>query len=182
MTNASDTRLNLSAGLLSVATALVLVLAKLWALSVTGSLSGNTAGANYMSGAGGDDTIIGGWGNDTILGGSGNDSISGSTGNDSLYGNAGNDTLTGGSGSDTFVFAMGGAAEADVVTEFNDRQDTLLLYGIAGATDAERYAALTIADATVNGINGTLIEYAGDTIFLQYVPRVNLNIGDFDFL
>lgn len=35
----SQTRLNLSAGLLSVTVALVLVVAKLWALSVTGSLS-----------------------------------------------------------------------------------------------------------------------------------------------
>lgn len=39
MTNRTDIRLNLSAGVLSVTVALVLVLAKVWALAVTGSLS-----------------------------------------------------------------------------------------------------------------------------------------------
>ena len=39
MAHASETRLNLSAGLLSVSVALVLVLAKLWAFGLTGSLS-----------------------------------------------------------------------------------------------------------------------------------------------
>ena len=39
MPHASETRLNLSAGLLSVTVALVLVLAKLWAFGATGSLS-----------------------------------------------------------------------------------------------------------------------------------------------
>ncbi|SMY06012.1 cation diffusion facilitator family transporter [Flavimaricola marinus] len=39
MTQDTDTRLNLSAGVLSVSVALVLVLAKLWALAATGSLS-----------------------------------------------------------------------------------------------------------------------------------------------
>ena len=39
MSTDTDTRLNLSAGILSVSVALVLVLAKLWAFSVTGSLS-----------------------------------------------------------------------------------------------------------------------------------------------
>lgn len=39
MTKRSDIRLNLSAGIASVAVALILVLAKLWALSATGSLS-----------------------------------------------------------------------------------------------------------------------------------------------
>lgn len=39
MTDRTDTRLNLSAGLLSVSVALILVLAKLWALGQTGSLA-----------------------------------------------------------------------------------------------------------------------------------------------
>ena len=39
MSNSTETRLNLSAGLLSVAVAFVLVLAKLWALGQTGSLA-----------------------------------------------------------------------------------------------------------------------------------------------
>ncbi|WP_374395519.1 hypothetical protein [Tabrizicola sp.] len=49
--------------------------------------------------------------------------LTGGDGNDRLDGGAGSDVLTGGLGVDSFVFSGG----ADLVTDFRDRQDKIIL-------------------------------------------------------
>ena len=118
---------------------------------------------SQINGFGGDDTLIGGAGNDLFFGegtqfgapvdtfGTGNDSIFGGAGNDTLFGNDGNDTLDGGlgndrlgsgfvadnegsEGNDTFMFTVApGAANADVVTDFDSAADRIVLDGNAHA-------------------------------------------------
>ena len=109
------------------------------------TLNGNDA-LNYLFGQGGDDTIRGrggidwidgGKGNDTIDGGAGADLIDagrgldvvlGGAGSDFMSGGRGADTLTGGGGKDFFVFDVKpAAANVDLVTDFNVRDDTILL-------------------------------------------------------
>lgn len=78
-------------------------------------------GGVFVSGQGGDDTILGSStgdtlagqdGNDSILAGSGQDEVHGGAGNDSLAGGYGNDLMFGGDGDD-FIF---GSLGADTVT------------------------------------------------------------------
>lgn len=65
--------------------------------------------ANEIQGFGGNDTLSGGGGNDTLEGGAGDDI---------LNGGSGSDRLTGGPGRDIFVFNVNGAANADMITDF----------------------------------------------------------------
>src|SRR4051812_31201007 len=93
----------------------------------------------------------GGGGNDTVQGGAGNDTIGGNEGADWVTGGAGNDTVAGGSGQDSFAFTEYGAANADLLTDFDAGWDNLQLDAAAfaqiGATgrfsagDARFYAA-----------------------------------------
>lgn len=56
---------------------------------------------------------------DTLDGGAGNDLIVAGSGNDVLIGGTGTDTLEGGDHADTFRFADFGAANADVITDYD---------------------------------------------------------------
>jgi serralysin len=75
-----------------------------------------TAQNDVLSGLGGDDTLFGLGGSDTLLGGDGTDA---------LWGGTGKDTLTGGAGKDTFFFDAFGSANADRITDFNVKDDTI---------------------------------------------------------
>ena len=126
-------------------------------------ITAGNAGGIHIIGLRGDDTLIGGAGNDSFEGegvrfdvpvesiGTGNDSISGGAGNDTLSGNDGNDTLDGGlgndrlgsghlsdggtQGNDTFMFTVApGAANADVITDFNFGADRIVLDGSVHAS------------------------------------------------
>ena len=78
----------------------------------------------------------------------------GSGGNDTLDGGAGNDTLTGGAGSDTFVFR--GTFDHDVITDFDEVEDSLEFYAEDGSsiavseliesTDSNGYRVLSTTD------------------------------------
>jgi Ca2+-binding RTX toxin-like protein len=81
-----------------------------------------------------------------LLGRGGDDVLSGAAGNDVLDGGAGNDTLSGGGGADSFRFSRGPASDGgvDVVTDFQDGSDRLLLDDDAfPAFDAGLAAVLT---------------------------------------
>jgi Ca2+-binding RTX toxin-like protein len=98
------------------------------------------AGAAFVSGDDGNDTLTGGVGSDLLEGGDDNDVLSGGGGNDELAGWDGADTLKGGVGND---FLEGGLG-ADI------------LFGEAGA-DVFVYAALFTSDLPTLGndkING----------------------------
>jgi len=55
------------------------------------------------------------------------DTLGGGGGNDNLDGGTGNDSLSGGSGDDNFVFTTALSSNIDVLSDFNDANDTVLL-------------------------------------------------------
>ena len=92
----------------------------------------NLESTSWMSGAGGDDTLInhgtqtahlyGDDGNDTIYGGDGGSHLFGGAGDDTLYGEGGNDELVGGLGAD---YIDGGAGE-DTVSYADETGDIVI--------------------------------------------------------
>ena len=95
-------------------------------------------GTDVLQGNQGDDIIYGGQNADTIFGGQGNDLISGDFGADWLIGDLGRDTMTGGEGEDIFAIGRRGdlsstggvsLADADVITDFGNGGDRLILTG-----------------------------------------------------
>src|SRR5215218_6479247 len=83
--------------------------------------------ADLIQGNGGNDFLQGGGGADTILGGAGNDTLGGNDGADWLRGGAGNDTIAGGSAQDSVAFTEFGAANADLLTDFDAGWDNIQL-------------------------------------------------------
>ncbi len=80
------------------------------------------------------DLLFGGQGDDTIEGGKGDDAIEGDTGNDYLLGGAGVDILFGGEGNDILIggkdadiFQLQPNTGTDIIQDFEDGQDLLLL-------------------------------------------------------
>jgi Ca2+-binding RTX toxin-like protein/fructose-1,6-bisphosphatase len=92
--------------------------------------------------------LRGGAGNDTLLGLAGADTLLGEEGNDLLDGGRGRNILTGGQGRDTFVFGVGRGLGRSIVTDFNLRQDRILVRGTglsAGRIDAAQFIRGTSA-------------------------------------
>lgn len=83
------------------------------------------AGNDRLFGGDGRDSLFGEGGNDRLNGERGNDTLNGGSGNDTLNGGSGVDRLTGGAGADDFVFSVRGAANRDIITDFNGKQDDL---------------------------------------------------------
>ena len=98
-------------------------------------LFGNGGGDRLVGGKG-DDILNGGGGTDTLIGNAGDDILLGKGGRDRLIGGAGEDILTGGGGQDTFVL---GRADSDIITDFQNGQDRILLKG------SLQFADLTIS-------------------------------------
>lgn len=90
-------------------------------------------GDDTLRGQGGRDSLVGGEGDDFLVGMQGFDTLDGGPGNDTLIGGPANDTLTGGDGEDLFVFAAGQGE--NLITDFFDGVDRLLLQGIGGFDD-----------------------------------------------
>ncbi|MGB3514002.1 MAG: DUF192 domain-containing protein [Microcoleaceae cyanobacterium] len=95
-------------------------------------------GSDVLQGNQGDDIIFGGQDGDTIFGGQGNDSIYGDFGPDWLIGDLGRDTMSGGVGDDLFAIGRRGdlsstggvsLADADVITDFGNGRDRIILTG-----------------------------------------------------
>jgi Ca2+-binding RTX toxin-like protein len=114
----------------------------------------------------GADILDGGEGNDTVFGGQENDTVLGNNGNDLLSGDLGNDVLTGGTGNDRFVLAAG--TGTDVITDFEDTIDRLVLTGgvtfsqltITTETAGTQVKLNTEILATLEDINATQITAA----------------------
>ncbi|WP_422003463.1 beta strand repeat-containing protein [Roseovarius mucosus] len=147
------------------------------------------AGNDQIGGGEGDDDISGGAGNDFLAGGGRNDVIDGGTGNDTINGGAGNDIMTGGADADIFVFSAFVDGELDVITDFEDGTDRLLIRivnpdtgevnisnggnGLQGFVDA---LGITQAD------EGAQINVNGQIILLEGVDASVLGVDDFQFL
>ncbi|MFC3175191.1 beta strand repeat-containing protein, partial [Novosphingobium bradum] len=88
-------------------------------------------GNDTFTGSSNSDLFFGSNGNDVLPGIGGSDYFMGGAGTDNLNGGIGNDVLWGGGNSDTFTFSSFGAANADLVMDFDasggGNQDTIAL-------------------------------------------------------
>ncbi|MBE9229288.1 putative Ig domain-containing protein, partial [Phormidium sp. LEGE 05292] len=122
------------------------------------------AGDDLLFGNQGADRINGDVGNDTLYGGQGNDTLIAGDGDDFLSGDKSNDVLTGGNGSDKFVLASGQGN--DIVTDFQDRIDFLVLS-----------ANLTFSQLSiVQSENNTLISLTSNNQLLAILNGVAANL------
>lgn len=133
-----------------------------------GDLLAGLAGRDSLDGRGGDDTLQGGTGNDSLTGGAGADVLLGGTGNDRLRGGSGLDRLTGGSGADVFILAPGG--DRDLVTDFHDGRDRILIEGG------------TLDDLVIRGRgDDTLVQLGRSVLVLEDVEPTRIGAEDFLF-
>src|SRR3954466_5684019 len=119
------------------------------------------ADADVINGNGGSDSLLGGDGSDTVRGGAGNDFLSGNAGVDWVEGGTGNDEVRGGSGQDSVAFHEFGAANADILSDFDAGWDNIQLDAAAftqigatgrmGAGDARFFAGTAAHDADGRG-------------------------------
>jgi hypothetical protein len=138
------------------------------------------AGDDRIEGEAGDDDLMGGAGADTITGGAGDDTLAGNAHDDLLAGGTGQDLLTGGSGADGFAFQEGDGsavlALADVITDFNDGTDSVLLTG--GLT----YDDLTITDSNGDGTGDAVIQITATGEYLATLSGISVGqLTDADF-
>ncbi len=139
------------------------------------------AGNDVLAASTGDDRLDGGEGDDSLSGLFGQDRLSGGAGRDLIEGGRGNDSVTGGAGADVFIFAGYRAGEVDVVTDFADGTDRLLLAGLGGAGDAERFRTLTIRDVGTASAPCAEIWALEGAIRLEGVRAGQVTVTDFVF-
>jgi Ca2+-binding RTX toxin-like protein len=151
---------------------------------------GGGTGADTISCGAGNDTVGAGTENDSVDGGEGDDALGGGPGDDWLWGGAGADRLNGGpgadrlaggTGADVFVFNGAGDGLRDVVSDFRDGEDLLVIAPVPGASPAAKFASLEIAAAVVDGVSGTEIRYGGHLVFLAGLAPGLLGVGDFEW-
>ncbi|MEB8388759.1 calcium-binding protein [Rhodobacteraceae bacterium KMM 6894] len=145
-----------------------------------------TDGANKIETHGGDDKLHGRAGDDILDGGAGNDSLYGASGSDTMKGGDGNDYLDGGSGTGTdYLYGGSGADEFhfdrgegyDVIKDFEDDIDTLVLDNFSGFT--------TAADALVfaTEVDGdVLFDFGTDGSVLVENTTMALLMNDIDIV
>lgn len=95
-------------------------------------------GSDTLQGGTGDDQLEGGLGADWLFGGLGADRLDGGAGDDWLEGGPGADVLTGGTGRDSFVVAAATAGGADIISDFAQGIDRLVLTGASALGTAPR--------------------------------------------
>lgn len=120
-------------------------------------------GNDMLNGGGNTDTLWGGDGNDTLYGGGANDVLFGDAGSDKLWGDGGTDVLFGGTGADVFGFKDNWGH--DVIEDFEVGFDTFDFRKLSGLDDVTQIAISETAE-------GTVVEYAGNTILLSNTYNV----------
>lgn len=138
-----------------------------------------TVGINRIEGGDGNDTLLiqgdmgvllGGANQDSLLGSSGDDTLNGGSGDDTLSGNTGRDFLIGGAGSDRFLLASGFTMDSDIILDYQDGVDRLVL------TDG-----LSFADLTINqGVDNTTITETATNQILAILNNIEANNIDQD--
>jgi Ca2+-binding RTX toxin-like protein len=142
-----------------------------------GNLLIGGSGQDQLDGRSGDDTLLGGVGNDHLIGGEGADLLDGGSGNDRLEGGAGDDWLVGGLGVDTFVFTTG----ADVVADFRDRQDKIILD--LRLWDGPPPAIADLLHGAIVTATGLRFDFGqGNTLDIQGLFNANLLADDILFM
>ena len=134
------------------------------------------AGHDIVAGNVARNVILLGSGDDLANGKGGDDRIRGEDGSDTLLGGPGSDRLAGGDGADSFVFSAG----RDVVADFEDDQDTLVL-------DPDLWGGRTppveqVLDlARVHG-GGIVLDFGGgDTLRIRGVTDISALADDIAF-
>ena len=146
------------------------------------TLDGGT-GADQLLGQGNNDHLLGHDGNDTLNGGAGNDQLFGESGDDRLVGGDGDDTLNGGigqdvlignAGSDRFMLVSGVTGDRDIIRDYQDGLDRLVLTGNLSFDD------LTISQS---GANTRIRETATNQTLaiLNGITASNITHDDFEF-
>jgi serralysin len=147
------------------------------------------AGDDRVGGGEGNDSILGGDGNDFLAGGGRDDTLNGGAGNDTINAGAGNDVITGGADADQFVFSSFFDGEADVITDFEDSIDRVVIRTIDPDTGAANInsggnglagfvAAMNIIDTAA----GAQMTVNGNTILVEGITAAQLTVDDFQFL
>ena len=120
----------------------------------------------------GDDSLYGQNNSDQLNGNKGDDLLDGGQGKDTLKGGQGDDTLPGGMGADKFVFNETGAAQADVITDFD-----------AGADRIRFFANTDSATATFVDQGGDLLITLGtNSVLIENTDQSDLNATNFLFV
>jgi len=163
-------------------------------------LSGSTGNDTLNGGADNDrlfgeadnDRLVGGDGNDLLDGGDGNDNLNGNNGHDQLFGEAGDDRLSGGdgddildggtgrdvligdAGSDRFMIVSRSTSDRDIIRDYEDGIDRLVLTGDLSFND------LTISQS---GADTRIRETAtNQTLAILSNTDINdINQHDFEF-
>ncbi|ELS03748.1 putative calcium-binding protein,FG-GAP repeat protein [Xenococcus sp. PCC 7305] len=129
--------------------------------------------ADMLFGQENDDSLTGGDQNDTLDGGTGNDTLLGQRNDDVLIGGPGLDILNGGGGNDRFALVSGFTADADIIQDFQNGRDQLLLTG--GLT----FGTLTISQ---NGADTDIIETIGGETLATLLGIDATTIDETDFV
>ena len=110
---------------------------------------------------------------DSLLGSTGDDTLNGGSGNDTLNGGSGSDVLIGGAGSDRFWLVPGVTVDSDIISDYQDGIDRLVL------TDGLSVDDLTISQ---NGDNTAITETATNQTLaiLNGVDANNISQDDFE--
>ena len=130
-----------------------------------------------IKGYGGDDLIKGFAGADKLIGAGGDDRLYGGAARDILNGGAGDDLLVGGGGNDSFQIKALNDGERDVIRDFRDGSDTIVIGGLDGS-DAARFAQVDVLDDGAD----TRLMVAGHEIVLEGVDHRLIDHSDFDFI
>ncbi|ELS05414.1 VCBS repeat-containing protein, partial [Xenococcus sp. PCC 7305] len=129
--------------------------------------------ADLLFGQENNDRLLGQDGNDTLYGGSGDDTLLGQNNDDVLFGGLGLDSLTGGLGNDRFAIVSGDTVDQDIITDFQDGLDELLLTG--GLT----FGKLTISQ---NGSDTDIIETSSSQTLATLINIDAIDIDETDFV
>lgn len=133
-----------------------------------GDLLSGEAGRDKLFGGDGNDALLGGGGRDKLFGQAGDDLLEGGGGRDRLIGGAGDDMLAGGGGtdrlkggadSDTFHFIPG--ADRDVVCDFDDDVDSLLIDGFGPLSE--------VMDAAEVRHGNTIFTFGDDVLVVRNI-------------
>ncbi|MFZ0019105.1 MAG: hypothetical protein WAL10_17390, partial [Acetobacteraceae bacterium] len=91
----------------------------------------------------GKNSIVAGSGNATLFGGGDGDQFTGGSGNDTFVAAHGASTMTAGTGHDTFEFSSASGGANDLISNFRQGVDQVLLQGYGSKTVADMITAQT---------------------------------------
>ena len=111
--------------------------------SGSATIIGGTGPDEIHGGSAGKNSIVAGSGNATLFGGGDGDQFTGGSGNDTFVAAHGASTMTAGTGHDTFEFSSASGGANDLISNFRQGMDQVLLQGYGSKTVADMVTAQT---------------------------------------